>query len=468
MRPDPADAALFGLRRRLIAAGAFGLVCLAGPLAAQPATVEPVQTSLVRYDEDWSVLADPAARTGRWIEPLKYVPLTPHIWLSTGLELRLRNETYRGAEWGDAPDQTNIWVRALPHADLHLGSLRFFVQPVAAFAGGVRPDPSPVDETGIDLLQGFAEGATKLGIETQVSWRAGRQMLVLGSQRLVGARYGPNLPLAFDGVRASAVRGEMELSLIAARPVQAGPHGFDDSQSETKALWGAYLAADALDLYYLGFQNEQARFATVQGPERRDSFGARVHGAASGWHWNIEGVVQAGRVGDEHIVAWTVANEVGVRLTSVPIPLEAMLRVDVASGDANAHDGTLNTFNALFPRGKYFGELSPVGPANIIHLAPQLSAELTEDITLDVAAMAYWRQSVADGVYDIPGNLLRSADGSRGRLIGLQAETLLTWQATPEWAMSGSVSVFTPGAFIRETGSATTLVMAGLETSFRF
>jgi hypothetical protein len=35
----------------------------------------PSALTIVRYDEDWSVLADPATRTGRWTDALKYIPL---------------------------------------------------------------------------------------------------------------------------------------------------------------------------------------------------------------------------------------------------------------------------------------------------------------------------------------------------------------------------------------------------------
>lgn len=82
--------------------------------------------------------------------------------------------------------------------------------------------------------------------------------------------------------------------------------------------------------------------------------------------------------------------------------------------------------------------------------------------------MGYWRQSLADGIYDVPGGRLRAPGGSGRRFIGRQAETLLTWQATPEWTLSASASVFTPGGFIRDTGPARTQILFGLESGFRF
>jgi hypothetical protein len=82
--------------------------------------------------------------------------------------------------------------------------------------------------------------------------------------------------------------------------------------------------------------------------------------------------------------------------------------------------------------------------------------------------MAYWRYTTADGVYDIPGNLLRAAGDSRARFIGKEAEVTLAWQASAELELSTSFSVFAPGGFIRETGPAKTIRMIGTEANFRF
>jgi hypothetical protein len=82
--------------------------------------------------------------------------------------------------------------------------------------------------------------------------------------------------------------------------------------------------------------------------------------------------------------------------------------------------------------------------------------------------MAYWRYSSADGVYDIPGNLIRAPGDSRAKFIGKEAEVTLAWQATAELELSTSFSLFAPGEFIKETGSARTIRMIGLESNFRF
>lgn len=450
-----------------------GLAVTAGALLASAAAAEsaqPPSLTVTRFDEDWSGLADPAARTGRWTEGFKYIRLDDGpAYLTTGLEVRLRQETFRNNLWGDgpAPDDGYLWVRALPYADLHLGRFRAFVQPVAGYAVGVRPSAGPTDRTGVDLLQGFAEVSLPVHAGALVL-RAGRQLMPLGSERLVGARYGPNIPLAFDGARADLLAGPAKLSVFRVEPVRAGAGAFDDRAVSAKALWGAYATLPNLDLYYLGFRHRGATFGGRTGDEHRDSFGARSFGDVDDWRWNIEGVVQTGRFDGRKIRAWTLGSEVGRSFPDLPLAPEAIVRFNIVSGDKDPDDGTLDTFNALFPKGKYFGELSPVGPYNIVSFNPGVALDLGQDVTLGVSAMAYWRYARADGVYDVPGGLLRAPGTSRARFIGKEAELTLDWQATPELELSASASAFEPGRFIRETGPAETIGMFGLEANFRF
>jgi hypothetical protein len=454
-------------------------VLIASPAMAREAWEAPTLT-IVRYDEDWSKLADPAQQTGHWTEPFIYIPLATGTYLTTGIELRLRDEKYHASLWGEAqaPNDGYLWLRAMPYADLHVGRVRAFVQPIIAYAIGVAPSAGPVDQTRVDLLQGFVDvrlgNAETNGRDgTGVTLRAGRQMLSLGTERLVGTRYGPNVPLTFDGFRGIVSVGGAVVNLLAVKPVRPDGGTFDDRRSRTKSLWGAYATLPGLDIYYLGYRNDDAKFGLREGRERRHSIGARSYGTTGNWHWNVEGVAQFGTFASltspkQTIAAWTLGTEIGHKFPKAPLTPDAVLRFNIVSGDSNPNDHHLGTFNALFPKGKYFGELSPVGPSNIISLNPRIAASLTKTVSASIAGMAYWRYSRSDGVYDVPGNVVRAAGTARARFIGKEVEATLAWQTTPELELSTSLSAFAPGGFIRETGSAKTITLLGLESNFRF
>lgn len=451
--------------------------------AAQPNHVAPMpaQTN-VRYDEDWSVLATYEVGRLRPTERAKFIPLgrTAQAYVTTGLELRLRNETYENNLWGGAAasDDGFVWLRALPYADLHARRLRAFVQPIAAYASGVEPAAGPIDETRLDWLQGFIDATLHDGANRKVTMRGGRAMMPLGSERLIGTRYGPNVPLAFDGARLLLqLQDRLQLDMFYVRPVEPGLGDFDDDRSRTKSLWGAYATRElsrgevdtgGIDFYYLGFRDQRAAFDAGDGREKRHSIGTRIFGHASNWHWNTEAVAQFGQFANSSIRAWTLATEGGYHFRGKVFEPDVALRFNVASGDRNSEDNRLETFNALFPKGKYFGELSPVGPYNLINVQPSVVFKVTPAVELGFAINAYWRQSTGDGLYGVPGNLLRPAEDASKRHIGNEAEMSLAWQISRELAVAGSVGAFAPGEFIRETGEAETIYMLGLETAYRF
>jgi hypothetical protein len=177
---------------------------------------------------------------------------------------------------------------------------------------------------------------------------------------------------------------------------------------------------------------------------------------------------QFGRFAGGSIAAWSVATEIGHGFAETSLQPDLTLRFNIASGDKSAHDGKLGTFNALFPKGKYFGELSPVGLYNLVNVQPVVATAVSSSVSLSLAAAAYWRQSIGDGVYDIPSHLLRPSNGSTARFIGKEVETAVEWRATSELTLSASLAFFRPGAFRHDSGTGRTIRMTGLEAKFRF
>lgn len=80
-------------------------------------------------------MRSPAARAGRWWEPLKYIPLDEKSYLTLGAELRLRFESIENDNWGLGNDDAYLWLRFMPYADPHASdSIRLFGQLIMADA----------------------------------------------------------------------------------------------------------------------------------------------------------------------------------------------------------------------------------------------------------------------------------------------------------------------------------------------
>lgn len=435
-------------------------IWLAVPVAAE----EPVRTNL-RYDEDWSGEAEGPKNL--------LLDASGQMRLTLGIEVRARQESFANPMWGDTPDDGYMWLRLLPLADMHAGPARLFVQPIIGYARGVSGGNGPADQTGIDILQGFGDLDLRIGRDTKLTLRIGRELVALGSERLIGTRYGPNIPQAFDGVRAIVSAGPMQLDLMDLRPVEVGQGDFDDVSSGRRKLRAVYATVKPMrgfgvDLYWISFRNRKAKFAALSGQERRETYGIRLFGQRGRLSWNWEAMIQRGSFAGLSIRACSLAAESAIDFPKAKFSPRLRLRANYASGDSAADDQKLGTFNALFPKGRYFGELTPVGPRNIINLRPSIDFDVGDSVSLELSAAAFWRAALGDGVYDVPGQQIRPAGTSRSLFIGSQIESSVSWQATPTLSISGSLGRFAAGRFLRDIGKGAPIFMSAVEATYKF
>jgi hypothetical protein len=231
---------------------------------------------------------------------------------------------------------------------------------------------------------------------------------------------------------------------------------FDDSSNTGRTLWGVYAVraphatgTTGFDFYYLGYRRNDASFDQGTGREVRHSWGVRAWGRSTTVDYNTEAVFQTGTFDQSRIRAWTVASDTGYR----PVPAVRIgLRADLTSGDADRHDDRLGTFNPLFPRGDYFGLVSALAPSNHMDLHPQLMINPRPDLVIRTIWLFFWRQQIDDGIYGIPGNLIRSGAGTHERFVGQSPGLEVEWQATKHVSVTGNLSLFTAGSFIRQSG----------------
>ncbi|WP_445376516.1 alginate export family protein [Niveispirillum fermenti] len=385
--------------------------------------------------------------------------------VTAGLDLRLRWESLDHGDWADGGD-ARLLHRAMPWLDVSAQPLHVRLRGIAAGVEGMRDRPGPPDRTGLDLLEAAVGIDLAQGGDIDLMLTVGRALLGLGSERLVGRRYGANVPQPFDGARMRVAGGGWQVDLLALRPVIAGSGDLDDAPGQGRFLRGAYATIDAgqgtLDAYLLATGQDTARYAQGAGRESRRTAGLRLAGSDGNWTWNGEGMWQWGRFAGTEIRAWSLASEVGYRLPGPGLSPRLLLRANIASGDASPADGRLGTFNPLYPRAKYFGELTPIGPRNMVNLHPGLELDLGAGFQLSAAGVFYWRQRRADGLYGLSGQVLRPAEPDAGRFVGRQGELVLGWEGRGLTA-AASFSLFRPGQFVRGTGPARTITLVGLE-----
>lgn len=444
---------------------------------AMPKVESPVRPSyaLLRDEEDWSFLED-QARTDKW-DAIKFIPLgwLDASYLSLGGEVRQQYERFTNEEWGaETVDRSGyVLQRYMFHADVRLRQrFRIFVQVKSGIETGRAGGPRPPDENRFDWHQAYA--AVDVGPQSRrVSVRAGRQEFQFGSGRLVSVREGPNVRQSFDAFRV-VVRDEMwRIDAFVSRPVSTSLGTLDDRGDQNRALWGVYAVRGApgarlgIDLYYLGYHREQAQFDQGVGRERRRTLGARLWGRADAIDFNTELVAQWGTLGESRIRAWTAASETGYRLRLRGSPRVAM-RAGVTSGDRDRTDGTLGTFNPLFPKGAYFGLIAPSGPLNHIDLHPSIEFTPNTNWTVSAGWLFLWRTQRDDGLYGVPGNLLRSGRATRGRHVGQSPGIEVLWDVTRHLSVTTDVAIFSAGSFFNESAPAQPITYLGFWMTYKF
>jgi Alginate export len=470
----------------ILALGALG--CLAQtPQPTPPGP--PVETMRPHLDpfpaeQDWSFLTDRSARTDTY-DRLKYMPWgdgTQH-YVSLGFESREEYEYFDNWAFGAGPQDHNGYalIRLMPHLDLHAGSdLRFFTELTFNYVPGRNGGPRPnVDEDKGDFHQGFLELGPHVSRNQGSSLRLGRQEIVLGSGRLFDKNEGPNVKLSFDGVRSITETAKLRWDNFIVKPVQNNNGFFDDTPNHAQTTWGSYLTVHppvlhrtGLDLYYLGLATANASYNRGSANESRHTLGVRAFRDANArldynWEWNY----QLGSFGQDRVQAWSLSTETGYTFAGARFTPRPLLRIDAYSGDRGNSDASLKTFNPYFPRGAYFTPkaIPFLGNQNLVDLHPQVQFHLRPNLTGELGASWYWRESSQDGVYAFGSGILTEPAGTNhARFLGSQGDMELRWAPAAHIVAALNVAGFQPGGFLAHASSRKPPITANLGVTYRF
>jgi len=470
--PVPAASALTAVSLLLTLGAVVGQAAL-----GQTAEIR-VPYQFERFDDDFRYLREPAKQNDPW-DPIKYVPLgqDPDFYLTFGGELRERFDHF------DSPffslrrrnSEDALLHRLLLSADLHLGPVvRTFLQlgdHLQAGRGNLR---SPTDLDRLDLQQAFIDFNLGRGPAEGATLRVGRQEMSFGSQRLVSVRESPNVRRSFDGARTSYRDGEFSVDAFITKPVQNKPGVFSDQPDESQHFWGLYAVTPVsfvpslyADLYYLGLDRRNALFDEGVARERRHSIGTRLWGNPKPWDYNTEFVLQVGSFGSQDILAWTAASDTGYTFEQTTMRPRFGLKANIASGDGNRADGTLGTFNPLFPKNAYFTEADLITPANFIDFYPTVTVHPATGVEVTTGVDLLWRQSTHDALYRVPLIPLVRGEQSNARYIGGEFDLDAGWQIDQHLKLSAAYVHFFAGPVVTNAGGKDTDYV-GVWTSYKF
>jgi|HubBroStandDraft_6_1064221.scaffolds.fasta_scaffold13002_2 hypothetical protein len=449
---------------------ATALFLLPRPVHAQESngtanTTAPTRPAILsnRWEEDWSVLADPRVPREPF-DSLKYIPLSPNdpkTYLSFGADIRERFEANDAAVFGVSPNRNNDYLisRMEGHADLRVAEqVQVFIQFESDYAPW-KTMLTPVDRDVLDLEQAFVIVTEPVGDGT-ARVRLGRQQMNFDLQRFVSDRDGPNVRQSFDAAWGEYENGPWKFITFYSQPVQIinfGGQPFDDYSSggntfsvvrAQRELFGWATVSG----YYAYFTQDNANYLTVSGNERRDSIDVRFFAKTNGFDGDLEVMSQTGSIGNDTIRAWAVGSVSGYTFADVGWTPRLGFQFDAASGNSNPRDNVLQTFNPLFPNGYYFTLAGYTGYTNLIHVKPSVAVHPTKQLTLTLAGAAQWRQTTADAVY-VQGSVpVPGTAGQPGRYTGTYGQLRLDWTMTPYSSFAVEAVHFDVSDVIRQAG----------------
>ena len=455
------------------------------PQFGKGGTPKSPKFAVLRHDEDWSWLVNTNSEDGATF-PMKVLSLgkSSEAYATIAVDTRVAVEYFDNENYGvNAGPDTSLHLLGNVHVGLSL-SERFRVY--GAIKYGEVSDKSfqvPVaEDDGPDLHQAFAELA--IGDVLSLNQhdfiiRAGRQELHYGAGRLISIRGGPNVSFDFDGLLARARLGNRVTDIFAFRPTENDLGRFDNSSDSSQGLWGAYSSVSLsnpggsllnhghIDAFYIGHQREVSPYAFQSSPidEVRHTLGARFWTSRpppEGLNIDIETGVQFGEakgliVNDSSVEGDILAGFIAGSLSYGLSGFEAIarytpvasLRFGYSSGDDDSTDKKIGTFRAPFPPGRFFGDVNPIGPGNLIGGGPALSLSPSENLTLTGRAQGFWRASSEDGIYAPPQVPVRGNAGD-SKFIALETSLLVNWQINKFVRIHATVSYASAQSFLED------------------
>jgi hypothetical protein len=422
-----------------------------------------------RFNEDWSTLRGvDLSKTDDFWDRVKFIPLTSDqdVWLTFGGQVRERVEYFHHFLFGESqPESSDLYLASRYRllADLHVTRyFRMFAEGRSAFVldrelqGGRTT--SFVDEA--DLVNGFADVMIPFGELASVTLRGGRQELIFGSQRLVGAGdFTNSAPHAWEGGAAYAKIADWTITPFWAQLVVVDKYRFNKSTSDSQ-LFGVfgtgplYVVPVNLDLYWLDSNNKTAVFNGTFGHEHRHTLGGRIWGRIrdTGLDFEVEAAGQSGTIGRGDVTAAMATAVVGYTLRVTPLSPRIHIELDYASGDKKP-GGNVGTFSQLVPDAHAFlGYTDYIGRQNIISGSGGGAVTPIKDLTLSLQQYFYWRASDRDAVYDKTGAVLRPGTTTTARYVGAEVDVYATYNFTRHLLGYAGYSHFFTGDFISKTG----------------
>ena len=328
------------------------------------------------------------------------------------------------------------------------------------------------DDT-FDLRQFYIQlGQEKTGL----SLKAGRQLLTYGDERILGPLEWNNFSRTWDAAKVRYAAEKWWVDAFAASLVTIADDEFNRSDlfnnnglGRDQILSGIYFSTTALD-----FQTTDVYALHLHESGSTDflSFGTRwksTPGKLGPWDYTAEFVGQTGEVKGKDLSAFAGHAEVGYTFDA---PWKPRLALDYSygTGDGNAADGEVGTFQNLYPTNHlYYGYMDAASWQNIHDLNVSLKVAPTKKLTARLDYHALWLADTNDAWYRANGvATVRPITPGADSHAGSEVDLTLTYAATKNLSFMAGYSRFFAGSYLSDTGASDDADFAYFQATLKF
>jgi hypothetical protein len=293
------------------------------------------------------------------------------------------------------------------------------------------------------------------------TFRAGRQELAFGDERLLGNSNWTNVARSFDGYRTTLQDRKFRVDAFAASVVVLNNNGLGEHTpgNYIEGLYGEVanvIPNSTLQPYFLWRRSPGQKLGDgVLGTEDFGTTGVRWVGKLpAGFSYNTEDAIQRGTLSTDRVEAWASHTEIDYQVpVSWPSHPKLMAEYNYASGDQNAKDKVHSTFDTLYASGHDKIEFADqVGWRNIEEVRTGPDFKINRKLTASVRYSDLWLANAHDSLYNASGTaVVTRANGSAGRWVGQEFDGTLIYSISKSAQLGAGYGYLLPGTFLETT-----------------
>lgn len=460
------------------------------PILLATTSLSYAQTSAVKATPPPAPAYGPAAVVPAYA-PIKFGKLAVDVQEKMRFEIRENNFDFNSALNGP---QDASWL--LQRFRLGLGYdvtpwLKLYVQGQdVREIGGSRPnDPGVLAAEGddvFDILKAYIQiGNIKKGLSATL----GRQFLSYGDQRLVGPLEWLNQARTFDAAKFRFAAEKYALDFFVSSPVAFtnnmwNQSGFLDNDESLNAYFsGLYLSTAFVpfnlttDFYVYNKRDDgDASFGAALGDSDFYTFGTLWKGdpkKLGGFDYTTEMAFQTGQVSGRDLTAFAGHWAVGYNWLKHAWKPRFAVQYNYGSGDSNAADGDIGTFQNLYPTNHlFYGYMDTTGWMNMHNPQLNFSFSPTAKLKVMIDYHLYWNATNDDAWRRVNGvtavRPVNAAATSAGSFRGQEIDLTAIYKLNPHTAIQAGYSYFMAGDYLANTGAADDAHFGYVQVQFDF